>query len=509
MRETSKTCATGAIRGSKFRVRSSESLELWTSNRRPSDPSRFSYESRTNFMMVHMLPILISFALFAWFDLHPAAAEPATLKSNDSPGLRMLEEMQTVITDLAESSKPSVVNLIPLSGPGRGRELSQERAPNASGSGSGVIIDPDGYIITNNHVIGDATEIEVRFSDKSKLISQVVGKDLDTDIALLKVTADHPLPSARFGDSSTVRVGQWVLAVGNPFGLDRTVTLGVVSGIGRENINLSRYENFIQTDASINPGNSGGPLFNLRGEIIGINTAIINFAQGIGFAIPSNMAKQVIHQLMTQGRVTRGWLGVGIQPLTAELARKFGVKEGEGVLVNEVFERDPAASAGIKPGDILTRIDGTVIDTPNRLSRVVAGLLPGSTAKVEIVRDQQRLVLDVFLRERPEQAVIASLPQARSEVQLGIDVQNLTPELANKFKLQESRGVLISKVESGSLAQSEGLHEGDLIKEVNRADVGSVGEFSSAISKLRRGETILLRVLRETRAFYVVLKSTD
>jgi serine protease Do len=460
-------------------------------------------------MMVHMLPILISFALFAWFDLHPAAAEPATLKSNDSPGLRMLEEMQTVITDLAESSKPSVVNLIPLSGPGRGRELSQERAPNASGSGSGVIIDPDGYIITNNHVIGDATEIEVRFSDKSKLISQVVGKDLDTDIALLKVTADHPLPSARFGDSSTVRVGQWVLAVGNPFGLDRTVTLGVVSGIGRENINLSRYENFIQTDASINPGNSGGPLFNLRGEIIGINTAIINFAQGIGFAIPSNMAKQVIHQLMTQGRVTRGWLGVGIQPLTAELARKFGVKEGEGVLVNEVFERDPAASAGIKPGDILTRIDGTVIDTPNRLSRVVAGLLPGSTAKVEIVRDQQRLVLDVFLRERPEQAVIASLPQARSEVQLGIDVQNLTPELANKFKLQESRGVLISKVESGSLAQSEGLHEGDLIKEVNRADVGSVGEFSSAISKLRRGETILLRVLRETRAFYVVLKSTD
>jgi serine protease Do len=460
-------------------------------------------------MMVHMLPILISFALFAWFDLHPAAAEPATLKSNDSPGLRMLEEMQTVITDLAESSKPSVVNLIPLSGPGRGRELSQERAPNASGSGSGVIIDPDGYIITNNHVIGDATEIEVRFSDKSKLISQVVGKDLDTDIALLKVTADHPLPSARFGDSSTVRVGQWVLAVGNPFGLDRTVTLGVVSGIGRENINLSRYENFIQTDASINPGNSGGPLFNLRGEIIGINTAIINFAQGIGFAIPSNMAKQVIHQLMTQGRVTRGWLGVGIQPLTAELAHKFGVKEGEGVLVNEVFERDPAAAAGIKPGDILTRIDGTVIDTPNRLSRVVAGLLPGSTAKVEIVRDQQRLVLDVFLRERPEQAVIASLPQARSEVQLGIDVQNLTPELANKFKLQESRGVLISKVESGSLAQSEGLHEGDLIKEVNRADVGSVGEFSSAISKLRRGETILLRVLRETRAFYVVLKSTE
>jgi serine protease Do len=256
-----------------------------------------------------------------------------------------------------------------------------------------------------------------------------------------------------------VRVGQWVLAVGNPFGLDRTVTLGVVSGIGRENINLSRYENFIQTDASINPGNSGGPLFNLRGEIIGINTAIINFAQGIGFAIPSNMAKQVIQQLLTQGRVTRGWLGVGIQPLTAELARKFGVKESEGILINEVFEKDPAAAAGIKPGDILTRIDGTVIDTPNRLSRVVAGLLPGSTIKVEIVRDQQRLVLDVDLIERRDQAVIASLPtQTRTEIRVGIEVQELTQSLAERFKLRESHGALISKVEPGSLAQAEGLH---------------------------------------------------
>jgi len=460
--------------------------------------------------MTHLFRIVISLVFIALLDRHSyAVAAPAAPKSSDPPGLRLLEEIQTVITDLAESAKPSVVNLFPLSVPGRGREPSQERAPNASGSGSGVIIDPEGHIITNNHVIGDATEIEVRFSDKSKLIAHVVGKDLDTDLAVLKVTADHPLPSAKFGDSSSVRVGQWVLAVGNPFGLDRTVTLGVVSGIGRENVNLSRYENFIQTDASINPGNSGGPLFNLRGEVIGINTAIINFAQGIGFAIPSNMAKHVLQQLLTQGRVTRGWLGVGIQPLTMELARKFGVNEGDGVLINEVFEKDPAAEAGIKPGDILTRIDGTVIDTPNRLSRVVAGLVPGSTAKVEIVRDQQRLVLDVALIERRDHAVITSLPQTRSEVKLGLDVQDLTPGLADKFKLRESRGALISKVEPGSLAQSEGLHEGDLIKEVNRVDIGSVGEFSSAVSKVRRGETILLRVLRESRAFYVVLKSTD
>ncbi len=439
----------------------------------------------------------------------PSHAVESPAISKGSNGLKLLEEMQTVITELAETAKPSVVSLFPIITSGKGREFSQERIPNAPGSGAGVIIDSEGHIITNNHVVGDSAEIEVRLFDNRKLIAQVIGKDPDTDLAVLKVTADRPLPTARFGDSSRVKVGQWVLAVGNPFGLERTVTLGVVSGIGRENVNLSRYENFIQTDASINPGNSGGPLFNLRGEVIGINTAIINFAQGIGFAIPSNMAKQVLHQLVAQGRVVRGWLGVGIQPLTPELARKFGVTENEGVLVNEVFEHDPAADAGIKPGDVITRIEGAVIDTPNRLSRIVAGLLPGETTKVEIVRNQQRMVLDVALSERRDQAVVASLPQSRTEVKLGVDIQDLTAALADKFKLRETRGVLITKVEPGSLAQAEGLRAGDLIKEVNRVDVASVGEFTGAISKVRRGDTVLLRVLRESRAFYVVLKPSD
>lgn len=463
--------------------------------------------------MMRLRHILICLVCLAWLDSHTAAAaEPIMPKPGDSPGLRLLDEIQTVITDLAESAKPSVVNLAPITAAGRGRDLSQERVPNTPGSGSGVVIDPEGHIITNSHVIGDATSVEVRFSDKSMLIAQVVGKDLDTDLAVLKVIADHPLPSATFGDSSTVRVGQWVLAVGNPFGLDRTVTLGVVSGIGRENINLSRYEDFIQTDASINPGNSGGPLFNLRGEIIGINTAIINFAQGIGFAIPSNMAKQVMEQLLTQGRVTRGWLGVSIQSLTTELARKFGAKEGEGVLVNEVFDKDPAAAAGIKPGDILTHIDGTLIDTPSRLSRVVAGLLPGARTKVEIIRDQQRLALDVALIERRDRTITAALSQARpesKEIKLGLEVQALTPGLTDQSKPGDSRGVLIIKVAPGSLAQNEGLREGDIIKDVNRVAVGSIEEFNGAISKIRPGETILLRVQRENRAFYVVLRSTD
>ena len=431
--------------------------------------------------------------------------------SADSPGIRMLEEIQTVITELAEQTKPSVVNLFPVSGAARLREGPGERAPNATGSGSGLIVDREGHIVTNNHVIGDATEIEVRFSDKTKLIAHVIGKDPDTDLAVLKVTTDRPLSSARFGDSSSVKVGQWVLAVGNPFGLDRTVTLGVVSGIGRENINLSRYENFIQTDASINPGNSGGPLFNLRGEVIGINTAIINFAQGIGFAIPSNMAKQVIEQLLAKGKVVRGWLGVGIQPLTAELAKKFGVTEGEGVLVNEVFEKDPAALAGIKPGDVIVRIDGAVVDSPNKLSRLIATLTPGATSKIEIVRDLKHVTMDVPLTERRDTTFVASVSQQEEKlgVRLGLDLQDVTAALADKFKLRESKGVLITKVEPNSLAQAEGLREGDLIKEVNRMDVSSVGEFTSAMARSKRGDTVLLRVLRENRAFYVVLKSSD
>ena len=457
--------------------------------------------------------LLLGLGFSGWLagSVVPCLADPLTdaTTRKESTGLRLLEELQTVITDLAEEAKPSVVSIFPIQPLGRTRDASGERMPNSTGSGSGVIIDPEGHIITNNHVVGDAAEVEVRFSDKSKLFAQVIGKDPDTDLAVLKVTADHPLPAARFGDSAAVKVGQWVLAVGNPFGLDRTVTLGVVSGIGRENINLSRYENFIQTDASINPGNSGGPLFNLRGDIIGINTAIINFAQGIGFAIPSNMAKQVMQQLIAKGKVVRAWLGVGLQPMTLDLAKKFGVGENEGVLVNEVFERDPAALAGIKPGDVITKVDGALVDTPNKLSRLVAGLDPGATTTVEVVRDGKRLLVKVALSERRDTVVTASLPQSKSDLKLGIDVQDLTAGLAEKFHLKESRGVLISKVETGSLAQAEGLREGDLVKEVNRIDTGTVGEFTVAVSKVKRGDTILLRVLREGRAFYVVLKPGD
>ncbi len=436
-----------------------------------------------------------------------AGAESATRQTPSSSGLRMLEDMQAVFMDLADRTTPSVVSIFPIHPTHNPTDPNRDRTPSATGSGSGVVVDADGHIVTNNHVVGDAIEVEVRFGDRSKMVAHVVGRDQDTDLAVLKVSTDHALPFARFGDSSSVRVGQWVLAVGNPFGLERTVTLGVVSGTGRENINLSRYENFIQTDASINPGNSGGPLFNLHGEVIGINTAVINFAQGIGFAIPSNMAKQVLTQLVTKGRVIRAWLGVGIQPLTPELAKKFGVDESAGVLVNEVFEGDPASESGIHPGDVITKVDDKPVDSPNRLSRLVATLEPGSATLVEVVRDGKRLQFKVALSERRDQAVVASLPLSLSDGKLGLDIQDVTAALAEKFKLKDSRGVLVSKVDPGTLAYAEGLRSGDLITEINRTDVHSVAEFSAVVSKTRRGDSLLLRVLRESRAFYVVLKT--
>ena len=334
-------------------------------------------------------------------------------------------------------------------------------------------------------------------------------RDPDTDLAIVQVATDHDLPTVPFGDSSKVRVGQWVLAVGNPFALDRTVTLGVVSGLERDAVRLSRYEAFIQTDASINPGNSGGPLFNVNGEVIGINTAIINFAQGIGFAIPSNMVLQVVDQLRSRGKVMRGWLGVGIQEVTAELASKFGIKESDGVLVNDVFDNEPASRAGLHPGDIIAKVNGHSIETPSGLSRAVAGLLPGAKVELEIIRNGERRLLPVDLGERKEDAVMAAIPAPQApvlpELKLGLNVQDLTPELAEKFKIKDKKGVLVSKVESGSAAQEQGLREGDLIKEFNRQPVNSADEFKSALSQIKKGDSVLLRVVRENRAFYSVL----
>ena len=429
------------------------------------------------------------------------------LLAHEPHGIEMLEAMEKAITDLSEKVTPTVVNITPIRDipPGQGY---QRRAPYTQGTGSGVIISEDGIIVTNNHVIGeDSTEAQVRLSDRTTLIARVIGRDKETDIAVIKITVDHPLAAAKFGDSTKLKVGQWVLAVGNPMGLDRTVTLGVVSGIGRERLNLSRYENFIQTDAAINPGNSGGPLFNLRGEVVGINTAIIHMAQGIGFSIPAEMVSRVVKQLVSQGRVVRGWLGVGIQALTKELAEQFGVKEGQGVLINEVYEHDPAHAAGIKPGDIILTVNDSPVDTPNQLSRLVAKVEPGQTADIRVLRDGQELTFQVAMVEKHEQNVAISLPTQKTELKLGLDVQALTAALAEQFELHETGGVLVSKVERGGLAHSEGIQEGDLITEVNRQPVRSVAQFSEAVGLVKPGQTILLRIIRKAKAFFIVLKT--
>lgn len=439
----------------------------------------------------------------------PIAATDILLAADQVPGLKMLEELENVFVELANKVKPAVVNISPPpsfvppspspeEGPG-------EKPPELPGSGSGVIIDKSGYILTNNHVVGEAAEVEVRLSDKSRFIGKVVGKDPDTDVAVVKVDTDHDLPSVPIGDSGKMKVGQWVIAVGNPFGLDRTVTLGVVSGIGRENINLSRYEDFIQTDASINPGNSGGPLFNIHGEVIGINTAIINFAQGIGFAIPSNMAKDVMAQLVEKGKVVRGWLGIGIQQLTPELAAKFGVKETEGVLVSEVFEGHPAQKAGIIPGDVILKVEGRLVDTPAALARAIAGIPPGKKVEIEVVRDGKRKMIPVEITERKEEMVTASIPREKPDVTLGILVEELTPDLADRFKLKDNKGVVITEVVPNSPAEREGLRPGDLLKEINKTEVYNMSEFNAAMNKMKKDDKVLLRVIRENRAFFVVL----
>jgi serine protease Do len=430
-----------------------------------------------------------------------------TPEDKELRGLQALEEIQSTITSLAERVMPMVVNITPI------REITssdgfKRRGSYTQGSGSGVIVREDGIIVTNNHVVGeDTTEAEVRLSDKTHQIARIIGRDKETDIAVLKIETDRKLPAAQFGDSSVLKVGQWVLAVGNPMGLDRTVTLGVISGIGRERLNLSKYENFIQTDAAINPGNSGGPLFNLRGEVIGINTAIIHMAQGIGFSIPADMVSRVVDQLVSQGRVVRGWLGVGIQGLTKELSKQFGIKEGEGVLINEVYEDDPAYAAGIKPGDIILMVDDEPVDSPNQLSRLVARVGPGENAKIRVLRDGKEMIYHVPMAERPEKTTLASLPFQKSEVKLGLDVQALTAALAEEFEIKESVGVLVSKVERGGLANSEGIQEGDFITEVNRHPVRSVAQFSEVLEKVNPGQTVLLRIIRKARAFFIVLKT--
>ncbi|MDD3928008.1 MAG: Do family serine endopeptidase [bacterium] len=377
------------------------------------------------------------------------------------------------------------------------------------GAGSGVIVTRDGYILTNNHVVGSADEINVELSDGRKLPAKLVGSDQPTDVAVIKVDADN-LPVAPLGASAELKVGEWVLAIGNPFGLSQTVTAGIVSYTGRHNLGISAYENFIQTDAAINPGNSGGPLVNLDGEVVGINTAIVTGGTvqanaGIGLAIPVDMARAVMDQLIKGGKVVRGYLGVGIQDMTSELAKAMDVKDIKGVLVTQIFPDAPAAAAGVQEGDIIVAWDGRKVADTNELRNAVAASAPGSKVPMVVNRDGKELKLQITVQERNEADLGAQDPDTdTTAARTGIMVQNATPELASKFGLKgDVTGILITAVEPDSKAAELGLRPGMLIETVDRKQVKSADDFRKAVSAAK--DQILLLVRQGSSKLFVIL----
>jgi serine protease Do len=370
--------------------------------------------------------------------------------------------------------------------------------------GSGCIIDREGYIITNNHVIEKAQTIKVKLIDGKEYDATVVGRDPKTDLALIKIDAKNALPSAAFGDSDNLEIGDWVVAIGNPFGLETTVTAGIVSAKGRV-IGAGPYDDFIQTDASINPGNSGGPLFNLKGEVVGINTAIVSGGQGIGFAIPINMAKELLPQLKSKGKVTRGWLGVVIQKITPEIAKTFGLKETEGALVSDVTEDGPAEKAGIKRGDVIVSFNGKAIKEVDTLPKLVGATEIGKKAKVGIIRDRKSFEMEVVIGELKDEKLQAS-KKPEIEKDFGLIVQNITPEIAKHLNLKDKRGVIVTDVQPGSPAQEGDIRSGDIIKEISRKPIKNIEDFKEAVKNVNIKEGAVLLIQRENVTFYTVIR---
>ncbi|MEJ5331039.1 MAG: DegQ family serine endoprotease [Desulfobaccales bacterium] len=371
--------------------------------------------------------------------------------------------------------------------------------------GSGFIIDPKGLIITNNHVIEGADKIKIKLAGGKEYQATVKGRDPKTDLALLQITANGPFPSLTLGDSDAIKVGDWVIAVGNPFGLGHTVTQGIISAKGRV-IGAGPYDNFLQTDAAINPGNSGGPLLNLKGEVIGINTAIVAAGQGIGFAIPSNLAKSIIPQLMEKGKVTRGMLGVQVQVVTAELAKSFGLSEPMGALVAEVRPGTPAEKAGIKRGDIIIEFNGQPIKEMNELPRLVAATAPGTKATVKVLRDGKEKTFSLTVTELVDEPGTPGGPAPEAEELAGLSVEDLTPALARRFGLRETKGAVVTRVAPGSPAAEAGLRPGDLILEVNGGAVQSAADFQRLISRVEKGSVARLLIKRQTHTLFITLE---
>ena len=371
--------------------------------------------------------------------------------------------------------------------------------------GSGFIINKDGDILTNNHVVDNSEEIKVKLSDGREFKAKVIGRDTKTDLALIKISSTFGnLPVLALGDSEQMRVGDWVMAVGNPFGLEHTVTQGIISATGRV-IGSGPYDDFLQTDAPINPGNSGGPLVNLKGEVIGINTAITATGQGIGFSIPSALAKSIATQLKEKGKVVRGWIGVSIQSMTPELAQSFGLNEAKGALVAEVYKGGPAEKGGMKTGDIIVSFDGKNVKSSNDLPRLVAETQVGKSVDVVVVREKKEVHLSIKVEQLTEAKIAA---QSSAPVQsLGMKVDNITPQLRQQFGSGEKSGVIVVSVDQGSLADEAGIQKGDVIKQVNRKTVRNLADFNEAMSQRSADQLLLLLIKRGKQAFYVTLES--
>jgi serine protease Do len=386
-------------------------------------------------------------------------------------------------------------------------------APRA-GEGSGFVISADGFVVTNNHVVAEFDKIDVIFLDGTKLPARVVGRDSATDVALLKVDTEKSLPSLPLGDSDRTRPGDWVVAIGNPFGLENTVTAGIVSAKNRRSLGGEgpRYADFIQTDAAINPGNSGGPLVNLAGEVVGINTMIVTDRNvGIGFAIPANMAKQVLPQLRSKGRVSRGKLGVGIQPVDADAAEFLGLPSPHGALVQSVEEGSPAARAGIRQGDVIVEFNGKAIKQMDELPNLVAATPVGTRSKVVVVRKGKRQTMDVTIAalalDDADESALPGGDEPEATGEYGLSVQTLTPEIAAQLRLDDgAKGVVVTRVRPGSPAEAARLQQYDLILEVNQTPVASSAEFKKAIAKNPKGALLLVK--RGRQEIFVTMRRT-
>ena len=437
----------------------------------------------------------------------------------------------------AGSITPSIVNVSAVKKPKSGKGLSKRNDPffdqfkeffgddfmerfgapeggegsqGQQGLGTGVIVDPKGFILTNNHVVGDADEIEVRLNDGRKLKAEVVGRDERSDLAVIKVKASG-LVAAKLGDSESLKIGEWVVAAGNPFGLENTITAGIVSAKGRSIMGGGQYEDFIQTDAAINPGNSGGPLVNLSGEVVGINTAIFSRSggyMGIGFAIPISMAKSVMSSLIENGKVVRGWLGVGIQNLTDDLARSFKHSGTEGALIGHVDSKGPAAKGGLKQGDIVVAIDGDRVKEINQLRNRVASLKPGSTVKLDVVRAGTPMNISIKVGELPtsDQPEVVSEEVEGDESSLGVEVEEMSSQLARRLKSDRSDGVVVVKVRPGSLAAEGGLQPMDIILSVDGASTLNLEDFRTAIKSANLSDGIRLVVENQGMERFVFIK---